>query len=396
MLKRIAFALCVVLLAISCGQGETRTVQKSDLLHAVPVDAKSVCILENCASECVNELQLSTLPLDLSLFKAQKAVLSKVDILGDYTLMVLDVTGTDPQTAIQAIRDSGCACQMISSDQGYEYGTALLVCESEMAIRSSLNNLSSNTSILDAQGFNDALQSAPNADVIVIKKGVWNKSQVCQWTVITDCIKEEYNLTFYAPDSYSYLSNVLDELPAGESQLGLLIPSDADWVLDLTIEDAALFNDLRYRNLDALVQLTKAEGVASSLKKKYGMTPLDWARKNSISEAAIVRWGSDSRKVVLLRSTQSGVSHKVKPNKQRGYSQAFLGDMFVLGDDSSVACLGYWKVIGSKDDVTEFLKCENRGKSFSWPQKDIKLAVFDTDRLVVIEKNGAKLHLNCE
>jgi len=398
-------ALLTLALFVACAQ-EEQTVVIPDSLKAVPSDAFAV--FSGTCGECLSKLDSSHMfrSIGLESYSKDEAVLAYCHTSVLSPVLVLESV-VDSTVLSRALRYGVPAYELVSSsDSGLKGRTVFTISESTMAaVR---RHMSMGTSILDASGFVDAASAVVSGDHWAILRNnemsrllpkdflgwCYNRKDILcllgsvgdwtcfRWNGAGDC-----ELTTVNGDSAAYLSNMMASVKPCESKLPGILPASTEFAVDLPL-DARSFRKEYLSYLDANQRLSKYEKPIASLRRDYGIDPVEWENSLGIKEVAFVGW--NGKKVVLVRPSVS-VSEEAGTNRYPGFPSALYGFLFGLEDDSYCAVMDGWLVTGSENDVRVFID-EERPESFGWPSRPLKFAAYTPDCLVSWTRNNLKLN----
>ncbi len=414
MLRIAKYALLIsatVCLAVSCGgrkttgNEEVQSVEPPrglELLKAVPADAAAVLCFEK-GSDALEMLLDSTDALRRCI--PSRLAHSRMAVAWCYNGAVLPLLAvsapSDTSSAILSLaREAaagGISCRYLPSGPG---GRGLvLLSRSESVVESSVRHIESNASILDAPGFAEALKLAPTAPAVFF----WNNSVAGKW-LHKDCLQEvfkrsdlvaflketaEWTVTtlpqppsvtasdifLSCPRGDGWYANFLERQAPGESRLAPVLPAGTSFVLSLMIADTGVFRESYTRYLDASVKLSRYNSTRSAFKRSTGDDPEQWEKEIAIREVARVHW--DGREVLLARPAKAPVAFEPRLNRHQGYLGLLYGKAFTLPDESTVANLGRWFVIGSSIDVEAFASVVERLDVSRWPSRSARFIIYD-------------------
>lgn len=282
----------------------------------------------------------------------------------------------------------------------------LLVCRDENLLKASLRHISSGHSILDVEGFPQALSKGGGGNVAVFPNSQANRllSQVFSSKELSS--KTEFfnrlsawvavNLDEITPSSIqlsgSLLSSgndaefatVLSSSAPSSSQAQDILPYTTVSALCLTPEDFSDYASAYREYLNAKNSLQATEKEASSLKKVTGVSVEDFVKTMKVKEAVcatIVSSGGEKRVNVLrcnppkpqyLLADSSAVKSfkavqgQVLPYRFSGYLANILGKEFRLEDESFFTLVDNWLISGDSLTVAEYAQ----GGACDYPLKE--------------------------
>ena len=373
-----------------------------ELLKAIPSDAAAVMCFERCSDALAvafDSTDVLRRCLDGRLSHARCVV------AWCYNGAVL------PLVALSSPRDTSAAVRAICADaaakgicanymtEGPSGRGLLLLSRSVSVVESALRHLETGASILDTEGFSQALSETPAGPALLF----WNNGGAGKW-LRRDCLKDYFkrsdlvsfmgglsrwtsvsltdlpgagsaDILLSRTDSDVWFANFLEGQPASDSRLASVLPASSSFVLSRQIPDISAYIEARTRYLDASVKLARYNASRAALKKVAGTDPEEWVRSLDIKEVAVVRW--EGKSVLLVRPAKSSMAFKPSVNKHQGFSGLLFGQAFALEDEGTVANIGRWLVIGSGADVEAFASVAEHIDVSKWPSRPSRFILYE-------------------
>lgn len=305
--------------------------------------------------------------------------------------------------------------------------TALLLTPSTAALSEALLHIEAGSSILDADGFPEALSRVKGGEgsIIlrnaaagyIIPRGFLGQlphralsrfcKRACQWTVLSfdSCRTSSIGVDFYLPDDDSRYLSIFEGLKGGESCLGQILPTGAELAIDLPLGDWEAFYKARRRWLDAGSMLQHHEAACKDAEQKAGMRLLDWCRRARPREVAVFGW--EGHRLVALRcrrvpalpapapasSVTPGPDSSVTPGSDRvspctAFIPLLFGGIYAEPEGAVHKVKGRWLLVGSEEDIAAFSETEPSGLK---PEKHVKYSISAPGLQLVCTDRGAQL-----
>ena len=409
MCKKCLIALLAALAVLcSCGGGGGQREREDlpDLLAAVPSDALALC----CSSTVEGALEPldsadALRRLDLSAFGDSPAVLS-LSYNGSLVSILAIGTGSAPEAPEVSAR-RGVQSRFFPPDAATGRQGVLALSASESQLVALSRHISEGRSIFDAPGFTEAaaLTEGDNFTLYrnsgashLIPKGFLGDMfprrtlarflhAAADWTVILPDGDERIVKTSQGQED-TYFVNILASLPLADSRLGEILPDSTDFALSLPLPEGT-FREAYERYVDASVRMTQYSKRLAALKTESGKDPLKWELELGIREIALVR--HEGHTAVLLRPSRPLADCGVEGNPYRGFLQALYGDAFALRDDSCRGAVFGWYVIGSREDVSDFLSFREKRQDSVLPGDVCHFVCYSSGRLAVWDRKGIRI-----
>lgn len=271
-------------------------------------------------------------------------------------------------------------------------------------------HIASETSILDAPGFTEALESIPSpGNAVFVRNSTIDKilpreflsgtenrrrmtsflQRASEWTMLTP-IDRGFKLSCSHDGAASHYCSLLEKLEPQESHLAEILPLDASYVLAITVCNG--FREEYENYLDAASLLGKYKNWLRSLKKLSDKDPLAWEKTLGIREVARVKW--QDREVLLLRPTHLPEQQGLGKYEATGFAAVLYGGGFALADESCCTTAGAWIVVGSPENVKAFAECGRHHTEDSWPYRNCSFVVHTTDFTLYRGLKEMKLYVN--
>lgn len=415
--NRLFAILSTVLVLVSCGKKSSEK-HVPELLGFVPSDALAVVCYDDCSKglallDTANALN----KIDYGKLSGSKAVISLCYTTSLIPLLALDTgrASDDTSDVVRSIIDQagplGLKAEFIQDKEQTGRRGALVITPSQTELTASRRHFDENASILDAPGFDEALDECDGsknwvifrnsgADKYMPRSFLMNYVQrrefslfmqkAADWMVLVPESAGRFNFNTVCGDFDTYYCKMVESLPLNQSKLGPMLPRSTEFTIALPIERDE-FRETYEDYLDACVKLEKYEARLRDLKAESGKDPLAWEKEIGVKEVAVVKW--NNRSVCLVRSPKVK-QQDIAQNPYRGFVPALYGSAFALADDSSYACAGGWMIFGGEEDLEAFLNCDHGAERLRWPGRHCKAIVFNTNFLFCWDKDGIYLNVN--
>lgn len=396
------------------GAGAEAPEEVSRLLHTVPSDALAVSV-RSCA-EAVAMLDSADVlrNLDYGRNANSPAVISWCFDGSLSPVLAIDAgrssAGISSARQIVSKADSlGLFTAYYAPDSLVGRHAILVITPSEALLTAAGRHITEGRSILDADGFVEALAFAGGSRKFTILrnsgasrlipgdffKGLSTQRKaanflrtVSDWITITPETRGRYKINVTRGDAPSYYTNMLARLPFADSHLGDILPDDTEFAVALPVPQPE-FREAFQRYEDASVRYTAYTRRLDALKERTGKNPLDWEKETGVREVAIaVR---DGRKIVAVRPSKAPADSPVADNPWRGFVPALYGNAFELTDDSSCAATGGWLIYGKAEDLEQFIAAQVRPFEKNWPRKGIHIVMYKSGNMICWGKKGIDL-----
>ena len=363
---------------------------KHSLLNAVPSDVVLVGCFDNAskAKIKIDSIDVPEVPVVVSMHYSGRLV----------PLYVLDVhkMADDAVSLVTSAKERGlCA----ASQEG-----VVMISESETLVRSSLRHISENISILQTEGFADALSSSAGRDALIISNLHFSKifpsifprklsskasffESLADWTVLVTEKSRSGSLhikgTSLFEDNASEFMTVLMNSSYSISSAADVLPSYTLFAASLPFKDISPYMSAYRSYLDSRQELQRYQARQRELESRNGISPDAFFRSLDVREVATASFilGDKIQRVNLIRAEKCDVSiifkgtdvtslKKYAPCVHQwaypSYASASLGGLFALPDESCFTYIDGWIVTGSNDAVSEYAQ----GRALSYTLRE--------------------------
>ena len=417
-MRRVTGIICACLLLASCGSKVAG--ELSALYSAVP--SRSVAVMHFSSCEDALGLLLDSTSvfrsLDYGRLGGAETVLSYDYSAGLVPLLILDAGRADADTSavVRSLLEQAAENKLFSlySGEMLPRRSVLLLSPSKALIAEAGEHILSESSILDAEGFREAVPLADGGKGSIFLRNssamrliprkmlkdyfVRNDlarffSGLCEWTVLnfSTYSREGISVAFREPGSARYLSRLLDALEAGECRASSAVPDSADFILGLCFEDSKSYIQHWEECLDVRADLSRYKGRLVSLRKNYGKAPSVWWAEKAPKE--LVRVIRDGQEILLLRPGKKPKAAGLSENPCPGFIPALLGGAFRIADDSMCASAGGWTAFGSAEAVAAWLEAP-KGAALPGIPRKAKYYLINPEFSVVADSKNTVLNVN--
>ena len=268
-------------------------------------------------------------------------------------------------------------------------GSHILMSDSETLLRSSQRHLAKGISILDAAGFQDAVNAVDGSDVLYVSNGHFGKllpsvlsrtyssysgfmERMADWCVFdmteTSDVTSLTGTLVHDADASDFM-NVLEQMRPASSDLAQILPSYVQFAASLPMRDMEAYISAYQSYLDSRQKLQVYQ--AAQKQMGFGMHPMDLLRKWGIREVAVASFktGSVLETVNLMKVTSPELStlfQGTDVSTMKGYVPSVhawaypsllasvFGDFFARKDESCFTFINGWVVTGSQEAVEEY------------------------------------------
>lgn len=402
---KIATLLSLLLVVCSCVRTKKQSNgELSGLLSSVSSDALVVAYDRHCSSvlELLDSAHIFR-SLDYGKLSRANAVLSETYIGSLVPALTVASDSSSATILVNSAREHGLYARAFP--QGY-----IVITTSEAQMTSVRRHISENRSILDASGFDKAIEQiggGKNNYIILRNSGVVRYlpkdflsgmfpqrnstrflDKLAQWTVILPDSGGNASLRWVKGDGAKSYIDVIEAMPSQKSQLAWMMTEDADFAMTQVIE-LPLFRTKYEEYLDASLRLNSYRQRLAQLKSTIGKDPLNWELELGIIEAAIIRRASGA-KLLLIRPSKLRVDSAPEPNPYQGYMEALYGQAYSIPDDSWGVYIGGWLVLGSEAAVREYIESDRIEENY-WPDKLSHYILFHSGTLLDWSNQGIRL-----
>lgn len=389
------------------------------LAHAVPSNAVAVCFLSEAEDISSTVLTAFDFPARLAEFMtgggagviADNPMALSLHYAGTlaplYVFDVGEASSEVPAAAAELMElaaDAGFVaahvdCSKEAAGSPLSSRSLVLVAKTNTTVSSALNHLRGAHSILDAQGFGSAADSAPENALFISyahakplfekafsrmyfknrydPKDVSRKysamasfvSSLADWTVVEMDSPQLLDI-FHSCDGVTELMHLVQNASPSLSKVSQVLPSYTCFALAVPMADCSAY--LRaYVDYLSAVQLKNAYDLRkASLKRNYGVDPDKFISCLGVNEVATASFycGNTLHSVNLLKVEHADAMllrktgrdafptvPEVLPYAYPSYVAAVFGDFFSLPDESHFTYMNGWVITGSRAAVEEYV-----------------------------------------
>ena len=391
-MKTASFIAAVLL--VSCAR--VSAPEASPLMRTVPSRAVEVMHFPHLeqALELLFDSTSVFRSIDYGRLDDAEMVLSYDYSAGLIPLLAIDAgrSAADTSSAARKVLEQAAGLKLYALHTGdlLPKRAAILLSPSQAAVDEAFRHIESKVSILDANGFADALSLAGgSAGAVILKNenaGRWLPRNIppgrfsrrdltrfltgaAEWTVLgfDSYSREGIKVKCLGNGNRKYLCEMFAALPEADCKVGSVLPAGASFVLGMPLKDAGEYLSAWQDCLDRRAELSKYRGRLAGLKKAAGKSPEVWFKEISPKEVALVQW--DAYELLLLRPAKKVRNSGIGENPRAGFIPALLGDAFRLADDSRSAAQGGWIAFGSEEALGAWLAAEKPESAAELPRK---------------------------
>lgn len=385
----------VAILYSGAGDGVKKEVKlsgegKHSLLKAVPSDAVLVGCFSSARKAGISPggAILPDVPLTVSMHFTGRLI----------PLYVLDMhkSSEDIGTVVSDAREKG----LFAASEG----SMVMISESETLLRSSLRHIDTEVSVIETQGFADALEMAGSRDALFVSNlhsgrilsEVFHRKfssrfrffeSLADWTVVYPEASDEKGLhmkglVLHGENPSEYM-NVLESSAPSVSSVADVLPSYTLFAATLPLKDVRQHITAFHAYLDSSQELQRSQARQDALKSECGLRPDDFFTILDVSEIATAVFMVNSRmeqvnlmKVgnkdvdIIFKGTDIKSFKQYKPfvhaNPYPSFASSSFGNLFSLEDESCFTYVDGWIVTGSRDAVDEYAQ----GKTLSYTLRE--------------------------
>ncbi|MGN1211966.1 MAG: hypothetical protein ACI4TM_09795, partial [Candidatus Cryptobacteroides sp.] len=232
----------------------------------------------------------------------------------------------------------------------------LMIGSADLLVKSGLRHVERGLSIYDCDAFNRAVAMSPDGNRIffsntgvvkLLRKALSDKpstsakfiGKVAEWTVlkIENCQPASLSLTGksvcgVSGDDYW---NVFKTVAPDISSVADILPSYTIFALSIPMKDVDAHITAHRNFLDSGSGLTKYTARLDTLRKRVGISPVNWAKALNIKELSYAKFaaGDSIREVLLIRPGKQR-SEELTMKYYPGFAAALFGKLFSLDDES--------------------------------------------------------------
>ena len=332
------------------------------------------------------------------------AVLSLHNIGKLTPLLIIDAgkASDEPSASVSAMISAATEAGMTASYEdvsGYlpagnplRKRSLLLISPSDILVQSSLRHLKAKVSVLDVEGLPEAVVKASSEDLLVlphsgldgIAEEVLSPSGRKSSSFIgrfADCIAfsvenmsaGEFSMKGrpVAGNGRNCFLDLYMNVGSSSPQVSSVLPSYTVAAASVPVDNAAAYASAYMDFSETMSLVRDVEGRRSSLQKKTGIDPVDWAGAINLKEVSAASFvtGGKLEKILLVRMEKlnfpllfKGIGDVTKDSCERrifrygygGYLSLLFGGMFSLEDESCFLVDGEWMIIGSRTALAEY------------------------------------------
>ena len=269
-------------------------------------------------------------------------------------------------------------------------GAYVVMSDSETLLRSSQRHLDKGISILDAAGFQDAVNAVDGDDVLYVSNAHFSRllpsvvsraytsysgffERLADWCVFditqTPDVASLTGTLIHDTDASDFM-NVLERSRPSASGLSVILPSYTVFAASLPMKDIATYVSAYQSYLDSRQKLQVYQ--AAQRQMGFGVHPLDLLKKWGVREVAVASFktGSVMETVNLMKVTSPELATLflgTEISTMKGYYPALhewaypsllssvFGDIFTRKDESFFTFINGWVVTGSQAAVEEYV-----------------------------------------
>ena len=366
-------------------------------LPAVPSDAVLVSCFERSDVACRDVLSgipfVDSLHAGMSKGSLESLRRSSMAVSLHYSgkltpLFIWEASGVSVQTAEELIScASGFGLQAERKD-GF-----LMVSESETLLKSASRHIDGGLSIVDAQGFDDAMESIEGSSLLflshlhaqklmtaVVGKNVARHStfieRTADWSTYSINAAKGGGLSLhgvfgYDSDADEFMT-VLENCTPAVPEVGDLLPSYTMFAVTLPVRNPDDYMCAYQSFVDSRQKLPDFKAVQKTLGNRAGVMPEDFFRRLDVREVACAMFkvAGKMEKVNLMHVGNKDVSLIFKGNdvsSLRGYAPAVhnwayqgfaasvFGKQFSVDDETCFTWVDGWVISGSRDAVDAYV-----------------------------------------
>ena len=296
---------------------------------------------------------------------------------------------------LAAGRDQSAVETVLADSQGKglhaaQDGNLILISDSETLLKSSQRHLAKGISILDANGFANALNAVDGGDVVYISNNHFNQllpllmprpyssyagflGRLAEWCVFDlSSSKEQVSLTgtlVHDSDASDFM-NVLEAMKPASAQVAEMLPSYTLFAASLPMKDMDAYIDAYKSYLDSRQRMQIY--IAAQDRLGLSISPVALLKSWEVSEVAVASFkiGSSIETVNLMKVGNPEVKtlfQDTELSTLKGYAPALhnwsypsllssvFGDFFARNDESCFTYINGWVVTGSQAAVEEYV-----------------------------------------
>lgn len=286
-------------------------------------------------------------------------------------------------------------CSKLAEKGTYiEKRNILVISTSDLLVKSSERHVSQGISILDSNGFCDAMSSVSggkgqlyisNDGISKLFPAIFNQEysrryadffrRLSCWTAFSFDNVASSRLfmsgTAISGSGNEEFMNVFRSVPAASSSVSEILPSYTVAAFSLPVADVGKSIEAYERFADTKTGRAKYDAAQDALCKRAGISPVKWAELIDIQEVAVASFyvGQSFETVLLIRTGKpdpgtlfkgleiSSLKHyvpAVNDFEYKGFASSVFGSLFSAGDESSYTFVDGWLIAGSRAVVEEY------------------------------------------
>jgi len=402
-LSLLVLSLCLGIVSSCNPDAQGPSSEAPELLEAVPSDVIAVGIfgdLDRGLDRMIDSTSV-LLNVDYGKLARAKAVVAYCDLgaLAPLVIMEAGKASADTLAAAASVLSQADTLGIPHAYVTLDNHNALLLSSSETVITVASRNLASETSILDAPGFDKVAPQIPGSDVTIYRnrgaarlfRGLFSGTMASSavsfirdasdWMLQTD---EE--IIPVQPEAEKYYANFCNSLQEAPVKLPAVLPAESLFLVDIPIASLDAYRHSYELWLDARVALEKYNRRLSEVWRKSGQDPRAWERDSDVKEVAVVT--TPAGRINFVRVKDKAASDGISTNPQTGFVRALYGEIFADAD-SCMTRSGNWIISGSRAALESY-EASGEG-SRDWPSKAKVIAGSQSFRYIWNKDNRIKI-----
>lgn len=300
-------------------------------------------------------------------------------------------TYTDSTAQVLSLCEVASESGLSSSFYSSENLSAVLVSSSETIINSSKRHQDGGMSILSDKDFVPSLAGVSGRNALFFSNAYAGKllpvlfqrpvtrhsdfmKSLSSWTVMSLTSVED---DFLEADGYlsagsRHFADVFSGTAQETAGFTGVVPSETFFAVSIPMASQSEYLTAYRKYLDAESRLGSNSSEITSLGRKAGRNPDDWAKALSVKEVVKAQWrsGDNICEAVFVRvgkkdyslifngldaSDEKSYKMASNPYSYSGFASALFGKLFSVADESCFAFTGEWIVCGSDRDISDFV-----------------------------------------
>lgn len=255
----------------------------------------------------------------------------------------------------------------------------VLVSPSSTVLKASLRHIERSVSVLDINGFPEAVKKAGSSDVLAVSNLHFSKfvpavlsgkygsesefmSSLSDWTAFDITKSDESNVVMrgqaYSDNAGDTFLSLFAETSTAVSTVDEVLPDYTVFAASLPVRDLGIYRQALESYMDSCQKLAKYKEKLKLLSKQKGISPETYFNDLKLSEIATATFkvGNKLEKVNLMKvkTKEYKDSTGVHEYGYSGFASALFGALFNIGDESFYTCRNGWIVCGSREAVEEY------------------------------------------